>query len=173
MFLQVLAMTNYYHLVKDSSSAKYSVPSRRPNRLLTSLVEMYLLTPHFTPQLILHPTNLYPILDDEEFKDTQILFSLSKRVISTSKFNTGPTNSNVITTSPGMELLRQSFASYAKERGVSIMRPPVTSIAMSTGNFTPIPSMSTREMNNKVISNLLKLKSQHFCVLLVNASRQR
>jgi hypothetical protein len=156
---QVLAMTNYYHLVKDSSSAKYSVPSRRPNRLLTSLVEMYLLTPHFTPQLILHPTNLYPILDDEELKDTQILFSLSKRVISTSKFNTGPTNSNVITTSPGMELLRQSFASYAKERGVSIMRPPVTSIAMSTGNFTPIPSMSTREMNNKVISNLLKLKS--------------
>jgi cullin-4 len=156
---QALAMTNYYHLVQETSSSKYLSPSRGPNRLLTSLVEMHLLTPHFTPQLILHPSNLYPILDNEELNDTKILFLLSKRVASSSKINPGPTNSNVIIKSPGMELLRQSFASYAKERGISIMRPPVAPIPMTAGNVAPLPSMSTREMNNKIITNLLKFKS--------------
>lgn len=146
---QLLNMTNYYQLGKESNISS----SRRPNRILTTLVEKYLLTPHFTSQLILHPANLFPILDNEDLRDIKILFALSKRVESSPHINPGPVNNNSITSSPGMELLRQAFASFAKERGFSIIRSP-----MNTGKTVGSLPISSREMNNKIINSLLRYK---------------
>ena len=164
---QVAGMTTYYHLAADTLSDRSisALQRKRQNRLLVHLVEEFLLTPHFTPQLILHPTNLYPILDQEQTsnqKDTQLLFQLSKGYVENetkTKFQTNiNTNTNTISTSEGMELLRQAFEDYGKERGISITRPAQTLPVPlpAAGPVKPPPQMTVREMNNKIIVNLLE-----------------
>jgi hypothetical protein len=98
---QVFAMSNYYMLsfapasassTVSSSSLALSLSSSTPTatttttkaeksrqvRILPKLVETHLLTPHFTTQYILHPTSLYPILEDFDDshgrKDVKLLY---------------------------------------------------------------------------------------------------
>eukprot|EP00979_Chaetoceros_neogracilis_P012101 scaffold3111_cov263-Chaetoceros_neogracile.AAC.8 len=167
---QVASMTSYYHLAVDTSSDRIisALQRKSQNRLLIHLVEEFLLTPHFTPQLLLHPTNLYPILDQkEEFnhKDAQLLFQLSKCYAEKemkTKFHTDMNMNtiNTITTSQGMELLRQAFEVYGKERGISITRPTQTlPVPISVGPVKPPPQMTVREINNTIIINLLEYKA--------------
>ena len=108
---------------------------QQKNRTIARLVEEHLLVPQFTTQLILHPSNLYQLLDNEEGYqklDAKFLFNLSKRVVKTSQFVPESSDLIAITSHAGMELLRQSFAAYSKERGTVIMKPPFAPITSPT-----------------------------------------
>ena len=186
---QIRSMTTYYHLTADTVADGIisSTQRKRQNRRLVHLVEEFLLTPHFTPGLLLHPAHLYPILNQEHGynegqghdrggagalgKDAKLLFQLSKRYTQNARMaiNANPHNvgANTISTSIGMELLRQAFESYGKERGNAIMRPnqsqststPTSTSASTAGPVKPPPQMTLREMNNKIIVNLLEYKA--------------
>jgi len=172
---QVKGMTAYYHLANDTQADSTSIhslsdpPTTHQNRLLVYLVEKFLLTPHFTQQYLLHPTNLFPILDKEEgsnYKDAKYLYELSKYVIKTTSHGNHSTNAQFdnISPSPGTERFRQAFQAYGKERGVAIMRSASTpSLTSSIGTGGPAikspPQMTVREMNHKIVINLLQYKS--------------
>lgn len=205
---QVNSMTTYYHLANDTladssptenrniSMNGMDAPSqKRPNRILIDLVEKYLLSPHFTPQLLLHPSNLYPILDNDQENihtnsDAKHLYELSQYVVQTSPHSsTYPSSSfSAILSSPGTELFRQAFEAYGKERGTAIMRSasvPLLLVASSAGSIAsgggssggggkgkskPPPQMTMREMNHKIVVNLLQFKA-HLEYLLAGAFR--
>ena len=169
---QVDGMTTYYHLFPESSTtadAILSIPLKRKKKklhLFTHLVEKYLLTPHFTPQLLLHPMNLFPILDREEEagpnrKDAKLLFQLSKRCVKDSYSSSTAVSGLTITSSTGMELLRRAYEQYGQERGMGIMQPsnnaPINNVAL--GPTKPPPQLTQREMNNQIVTNLLQYKS--------------
>jgi len=150
----------------DRSPNYYHHPQ---NRILTALVETHLLTPHFSPNHILHPTNLYPILHNEQQEevagitskpkssDIKLLFQLSRRVRMKDQHNTHQIQQDGITTnnSYGTEQLRMAFDAYGHERGASIVR--------MRSNHHRSPSqhqtMSNKEMQAKVIPNLLRFKA--------------
>ena len=169
---QVNGMTIYYHLANDTvadspTTDMLSHPLRkRQNRILVHLVEKFLLTPHFTTQLLLHPSNLYPILDNEEDsnnKDAKHLYELSKFVVHAPSHAKQSSHNQfaAITSSPGMELFRQAFEAYGKERGTTIMRSasaPLPIAPMGSGVKLP-PQMTMREMNHKIVINLLQFKA--------------
>ena len=193
---QMAGMTSYYTLSTSSSSSLNSSKrdatrttgtrtsrdgnragsSRNSNRILTHLVEMHLLSPHFNTKYLLHPANLYPILDDEDdvlTGDVKLIFQLSKRFHSTPTTNEisstlGQKNFNTVPNAPGMELLRVAFQSYGKDRGMSIMSPttvlPNKSVISSSvggggGAVKPPPAMTPRDIQNKIVSDLLRFKS--------------
>lgn len=176
---QVNGMTTYYTLSTPtwSSSNKdnylnkpqegYSGDStRNDNKILSRLVETHLLSPHFTTKYILHPGNLHPILDDEDDQqlgDVKLLFQLSKRVHTNNDSSSlHDNNANAVPYSPGMELLRISFEHYARDRGLSIMRPnvsPIVNIAPVSGPVKPPPQLTARDIQNQIVSNLLKFKA--------------
>ena len=162
---QVHDMTNYYHLASDTAadapSQEYMTYSlrKRQNKILINLVEEFVLTPHFNPQLLLHLSNLYPILDNEEEsirKDAGLLYQLSKRVIPTSSHA-----SNTASSSSGANLLRQSFEAYGKERGTAIMLSTSLPQPIPTAGLAvkPPPQMTMREKNDKIIDDLLQFKA--------------
>jgi len=214
-------MTTKQHSIASTSSDQYNQYHHRQsnrnkeNRILSFLVEKYLLTPHFNQDYLLHPIHLYSILDEEQLQlnqqqqhqhqqllnltsppiihsDAKLLFHLSKRVHTNptySKPNTNPT-SQTITSYPGMEMLRQSFERYGKDRAFSIMRPTknpnhylpspsatATSTSISSPTSTkssvatsptkspsasavkPPPQLTNRDIQNKIISNILNFKS--------------
>jgi cullin-4 len=161
---QMKSMTSYYYLVADKIPGGIVSLSQRRRRAqyLVQLVEEFLLTPHFTSKYLLHPFNLYPILDQEEYsvrKDAKLLYQLSKRC----KNNSSTAliqNSSMITLHVGTEVLRQTFEEYGKERGSAIMRQKSPSIHHSTSPVKPPPTMmTTRDMNNQIVSNLLEYKN--------------
>ena len=161
---QVNGMTAYYHLASDAGDIAMPASHRkRQNRILTHLVEEFLLTPHFTPQLILHPSNLYPILDqeqDSQNQDAKLLFNLSKCIVHLPSHASAPAHHNTITSFPGMESLKQCFEAYGKERGTAIMRPASIPLAPPMGSAVkPPPPMTVRDTNTKIIINLLQYKA--------------
>lgn len=161
---QVKSMTVYYHLVIDRvPGGTVSVSQRRRRgQILVQLVEECLLTPHFTRQYLLHPINLFPILDQDENscqKDAKLLFHLSKRCKNNSSTALLQSNTMMIASSAGMELLRQSFEEYGKERGYDIMRQKVSLPPSSVSPTKPPPPMTTREMNHQMVVNLLQYKA--------------
>lgn len=188
---QVKSMTSYYSLststsllssndskmnLKNSNQGTNNNRSKNDSRILAQLVETEFLSPHFSINCILHPSNLHPILDDEydgNITDVKLLFQLSKRVRSTGNEILTKTKKDFSTVphSPGMELLRSSFERYGIESGLSIVRPdmnPNPTSATPGGAVKPPPPMTSRDIQNKIVSNLLKFKS-HLEYLLKEA----
>mmetsp|Transcript_14845 Transcript_14845/g.27907 ORF Transcript_14845/g.27907 Transcript_14845/m.27907 type:complete len:1056 (-) Transcript_14845:334-3501(-) len=166
---QMKSMTRYYYLVSDRAVVPGGgnvslAQKRRRAQCLVQLVEEFLLTPHFTSRYLLHPFNLYPILDQEEHslrKDAKLLFQLSKRCKHNSSTALILNSSSMITAHAGTEVLRQTFEEYGKERGSAIMlqkSPPPMNQSISP--VKPSPTMMTnRDMNNQIVINLLKYKA--------------
>ncbi len=175
------------HYYKSNNS---TTRSKHDNHILSQLVESEFLTPHFSTNRILHPTNLHPIFDDNfdgSVADVKLLFQLSKRVHSTHDDDDDDVlpgllpqqkDFSSVPHSAGMELLRISFERYGIESGLSIMRPnmnpntktPITSggAGSGAGAVKPPPPMTSRDIQNKIVSNLLKFKS-HLEFLLKEA----
>ncbi len=156
---QVYAMTFYYLL--SSSSTNYYNDNKKTdnknqqnnNKILTSLVEQHLITPHYTTDYILHPTHLYPILDDgcTILPDVRRLYTMSKRVTTITNSTSSPNVMTVDLTktcTTGTDMLRNAFGEYGKERGLSIVQ---------------MRNLSNKEKpNNKthIVSSLLLLKKK-------------
>ena len=183
---QVNGITTYYKLSALSSSSSTSPNESmikvssgvmtQSSKVLSHLVETYLLTPHFSIKYILHPMNLYPILNDDSNgppDDVKLLFQLSKRVHSYGDTcnSVQDKNMNSLPYSPGMELLRIAFEAFGKDRGLSIIRPNLAppAVPVTIGKAVkPPPPMTTRDIQNQIVINLLKFKS-HLEYLLKEA----
>ena len=97
-----------------SPSSPFAAPpsSRSPSsspptsRLLLSIVERRLLAPHYGTGHVLDPTVLHPLLDDpgRTVPDVRRLYLLGRRL------------------EGGFELLRKSFGTYGREKGLAIVR---------------------------------------------------
>jgi len=167
---QVYSMTQYY-LLSSSLPFSFTCASHdsslsiihgisRQNRVLTSLVEKHLLSPHFTSEYIFHPSNLYPILDqsskDSNLKDVKLLYQLSKRVLPHKntyqeqfQHPSLPPSASVERT--GTQCLLSAFAAYGRERGKSILQS-------SSSCGTKLSQPNNKEMEAKIIPNLLRFK---------------
>jgi Cullin, a subunit of E3 ubiquitin ligase len=161
---QMKSMTSYYYLVADSAPGGIvSLPKRRRRaQYLIQLVEEFLLTPHFTSKYLLHPFNLYPILDQEEHslrKDAKLLYQLSKRCKNNSSTALIQNSSSAITPHAGTQVLRQTFEEYGKERGSAIMRQKSPATNHSISPVKPSPAMTMRDMNNQIVLNILEYKA--------------
>ena len=141
--------TNHYNDIKKTNNKN----QQSNNKILTSLVEKHLITPHYTADYILHPTHLYPILDDgyNILPDVRRLYIMSKRVTTTTN-STSSTNVMTVdlteTCITGTDMLRNAFGDYGKECGLSIVQ---------------MRNHSNKEKpNNKthIVSSLLLLKKK-------------
>eukprot|EP00957_Ditylum_brightwellii_P157007 11948962-Ditylum_brightwellii.AAC.1 len=123
-----------HHTPLHHPSSSTTSPHQYSNnkRLLASIVDMHLLKPHLTESCLLHPHQLYPLLDDPTRinPDVKRLYLLSRRIEN------------------GIETLRSAFAEYGKHKGLSILHPQ-----SSASNAT------TKEQEKTVIPQLLQFKA--------------
>lgn len=112
-----------------------SSPGGGGGGVLTTIVETNLLSPNLTPAQILHPRNLYPLLDDPERIKTDIrrLYDLCGRVPG------------------GIDALRVGLGEYGRDRGLAVVRGGGGGRA---GGEKPQP----KEAERTVIPRLLDLK---------------
>ena len=132
-----------------SPSSPFAAPpsSRSPSsspptsRLLLSIVERRLLAPHYGTGHVLDPTVLHPLLDDpgRTVPDVRRLYLLGRRL------------------EGGFELLRKSFGTYGREKGLAIVRGGA---GTGAGPGTAPPSeRAEREARGRIVPNLLAYKA--------------
>jgi hypothetical protein len=135
-------------------------------RILPSIIEVELLSPHLVPTGILHHKHLYPILDDcdgdnssTSWKTAEKTFENAKRLYGLCWRMTATVSSS--SPSTALENLRIAFGKYGRLRGSEIISQGAQDTA--SGN-------SSKDIEKSIIPDLLLFKA-HLQMLLTVAFR--
>ena len=151
--------------MKTCDGVTWKAVNSNTRRILPAIIENELLSPHLIPTGILHPKNLYPILDDcddsntstnwktgeKTFKNAKQLYGLCWRISATSNASSSTALAN----------LRIAFGEYGRLRGSEIIKQGAYDSASPTIN---------KDLEKSIIPDLLMFKA-HLQMLLTVAFR--